>query len=355
LIEIWRWVTAAAIAVGSFAVLMLVRRFWLGFGRRRMQEGHQGFDAALVQVLAATQPLLLAVIALGTGSVSLGLPAGTAHVIAAFVVAAALLQAAVWGSALITFGLGAYVRRELTQDATAATTLSALGLLGKVILWAAILLMVLANLGVNINALVAGLGISSIAVALALQSILGDMFASISIALDKPFVIGDFITVDTFSGSVEYVGLKSTRIRSITGEIIVVANSDLLRSRIRNYRHLRERRVVFAIGVTYETPAEKLAAIPAIVAEIVTAQADVRFDRCHFKDFGPSALDFEIVYFMTTADFRRYMDVQQAINLAIFRCFADEGIEFAYPTQTLYVKGPASPATPGLRPGADSD
>ncbi len=170
--------------------------------------------------------------------------------------------------------------------------------MGKVVLWALVLLLALDNLGVDVTALVAGLGIGGIAVALALQNVLGDLFASLSIALDKPFVIGDFIVVDTLSGNIEHVGLKTTRIRSLSGEQIVISNTDLLHTRIRNFKRMQERRILFSIGVEYQTPAEKLEKIPGWLQDIVSSVPLARFDRAHFKSFGDFALLFEIVYYV---------------------------------------------------------
>jgi small-conductance mechanosensitive channel len=200
-------------------------------------------------------------------------------------------------------------------------------------------LLALDNMGVNITGLVAGLGIGGIAVALALQNILGDLFASLSIILDKPFVIGDFIVVDQLMGTVEHVGLKTTRIRSLSGEQVIFSNAGLLQSRIRNFKRMAERRVVFTVGVTYQTPYEKLARISALLREAVELQQGVRFDRAHFKEYGDFALVYEIVYFVTSPDYNKYMDIQQAINFEIYRRFQQEGLEFAYPTQTLFVQG----------------
>ena len=170
-----------------------------------------------------------------------------------------------------------------------------LGFVGRIVLWSVVLLMILDNLGVNITALVASLGIGGIAVALAVQNILGDIFASLSIALDRPFAIGDFIVVGDVLGTVEYIGLKTTRIRSLSGEQIVFSNADLLKSRIRNYKRMTERRVVFGFGVVYQTPHDKLERIPAMVREVIEAQPKTRFDRAHFKEYGDSALAFEAV------------------------------------------------------------
>ncbi|HLF22448.1 MAG TPA: mechanosensitive ion channel family protein, partial [Burkholderiales bacterium] len=170
----------------------------------------------------------------------------------------------------------------------------------------------------------------------AVQNILGDIFASLSIALDKPFVIGDFIVVDDALGTVEYIGLKTTRVRSLSGEQIVFSNADLLKRRIRNYKRMAERRVEFRFGVVYGLPSEQLARIPVMVREIVEQQPKTRFDRVHFKEYGDSALVFEVVYSVLDADYNVHMDIRQAINLALYRCFREHGIEFAFPTRTLH-------------------
>ena len=175
------------------------------------------------------------------------------------------------------------------------------------------------------------------AVALAVQNILGDLFASLSIVLDKPFVLGDFLIVDEHLGTVEYIGLKSTRLRSLWGEQIVFSNADLLKSRLRNFGRMFERRIVFPVGVTYQTPRDKLEAIPGIIREAIQAQEKTRFDRSHFKEFGDFSINFESVYYVLVPDYNLYMDIQQAINLQIHKRFEEEGIEFAYPTQTLFV------------------
>jgi small-conductance mechanosensitive channel len=209
--------------------------------------------------------------------------------------------------------------------------------LGRLATWVVVLLLGLDNLGIDVTALVAGLGVTGIAVALAVQNILGDLFASLSIVLDKPFVIGDFLAVGDMMGSVEYVGLKTTRLRSLSGEQLVFSNSDLLGSRIRNFGRMAERRALFTIGVTYQTPREKLERIPQMIREAVEAQPQTRFDRSHFARYGDSAITFETVYYVTVPEYPVYMDIQQAINLRIHEAFEREGIEFAYPTQTVFL------------------
>jgi small-conductance mechanosensitive channel len=218
-----------------------------------------------------------------------------------------------------------------------------LGFAAKVVLWSVILLLALDNLGVDVTALVAGLGIGGVAVALALQNVLGDLLASLSIVFDKPFVIGDTITVDDLTGTVESIGLKTTRLRGASGEQLVLANGELLKSRIRNWQRMTERRVVLAFGVPHSTPAAAVERIPAMVRDLIEQQDLLRFDRAHFKGFGAAALDFEAVYWVLSPDHGAFMDRQQAVNLGLLRAF------FAVPAQTLVLergKGAPSAALP---------
>jgi small-conductance mechanosensitive channel len=213
-----------------------------------------------------------------------------------------------------------------------------------------ILLLVLDNLGVDVTALVAGLGIGGVAVALALQNVLGDLLASLAIVFDKPFVLGDTITVGDMTGTVESIGMKTTRLRSAGGEQLVLANGELLKSPIRNWTRLAERRVLLTFGVSYQTPAAAVERIPALIQEIVEAQDLTRFERAHFKGFGPSALDFVAVYWILTQDYKAFMDRQQAVNLGLLRAFEGEGIQIAQPAQTPGTTSPRpSPKGEGER------
>jgi small-conductance mechanosensitive channel len=213
---------------------------------------------------------------------------------------------------------------------------AALGFVARLVVWASVLLVALETLGVQVTAVVAGLGIGGIALALAAQNVLGDVFAWICILLDKPFLVGDFLVVGEFKGSVEKIGIRTTRLRSVTGEELIFSNNDLLGSRIRNYQRMNERRGELVVGVTYQTPPEKLREIPAMLREAAERQELARFDRAHFRSFGASSLDFEMIYWVKRPEYPVFMDVQQAINLEVFRRFETEGIEFAYPTQTIF-------------------
>lgn len=210
----------------------------------------------------------------------------------------------------------------------------------KVIVWAIGITFLLDNLGFKISTIVAGLGIGGIAVALAAQAILGDLFSYFVIFFDKPFEIGDFIIVGDFLGTVEHVGIKTTRATSLSGEQLVFSNTDLTNSRIRNYKRMQKRRVVFKLGVIYQTGAEQVKEIPGIIKDIIVNTSDTAFDRAHFFSYGNFSLDFEVVYYVLSNDYNKYMDIQQEINFAIREEFDKRGIEFAYPTQTLFIEKP---------------
>lgn len=206
-------------------------------------------------------------------------------------------------------------------------------------IWGLGIVFMLSNLGFNISALVAGLGIGGIAVALAAQSLLGDIFSYVSILADKPFEIGDLLNVDGIAGRVTYIGIKTTRLTSVTGEQLVFSNSDLTKSRIRNYQKVDERRAEILIGVVYETPVEKLEMIPQIIKNIIDNVDEVRFERSHFQSYGDFSLNFQTIYWCVGNDYNEFMNKQQFILLEIFKAFKNNNIEFAYPTQKLYFEG----------------
>lgn len=217
------------------------------------------------------------------------------------------------------------------------STAQALKLVIKIILWIVGGLLILSNLDFNVSSLVASLGIGGIAVALAAQNILEDLFSSFSIYFDKPFEVGDFIVVGTDKGTVEKIGLKTTRIHTLLGEELVISNKELTNARIQNFKKMKKRRVNFILGVTYDTPKFKLEKIPKILKEIISSQKLAEFDRAHFSQFADSSLNFEIVYYVDTNDYTVHMDILESINLAIKDRFEKEKIEFAYPTRTIFV------------------
>ncbi|MGH7491427.1 MAG: mechanosensitive ion channel family protein [bacterium] len=330
------WLAAALAGLAALVIFLIARVIIKRRMRALAETTITQIDDFIVELLQRTRPFFLLTLALYAGTRPLTLPERVESFIQQLAIILSLLQVGIWSNHSITFWMRRYVRERVTQDAASVTSITTLGFIGRIVLWAVVLMVALDNIGLNITALVAGLGIGGIAVALAAQNILGDLFASLSIVMDKPFVLGDTVVVGDFTGTVEHIGLKTTRLRSVSGEQLIFTNGDLLQSRIRNFTRMSERRALFTVGVVYQTPEAKLARIPHLIKEIVTAQPGTRFDRAHFKSFGDFSLNFETVYFVQSADFTVYMDTQQAVNLALFRRFAEEGIEFAYPTQMVY-------------------
>ena len=331
------WALGMLLFVVSWAALVIVRRV-LSKNLRTLTE-HRHFVALdlVSHVVDATKGLFLFLIAVFIGSRIWELPEDWDTALNRITVIAFIIQAGIWFTTAAVVSIQAKREEELADNRSAVAAMDVLSFVIRLAIWAFVLLLILSNLGIDITALVAGLGVGGIAVALAAQNILGDLFASLSIVLDKPFVVGDFLSVGEHLGNVEKVGIKTTRLRSLSGEELVFSNNDLLGSRIRNYGRMFQRRVVMTIGVTYQTSVEHLKKIPGMIKEIVEAEENVRFDRSHFKNYGDFSLVFETVYYVTSSDYYRYMDAQQSINLQIFEQFGKEGIEFAYPTQTVFV------------------
>ena len=335
------WLAFFGVGIGLLGTARIMRSFLAK--RFKRQDRHRGdnlFELAASLIERLSLPLM-AILSIFVGSRFLDLSAKTEQWLSAIAVIAVIIQAARWGNALVEFWLNRYLLKQASAEGEGMTktSLRAVGFVCRLVIIAVAVLLALDNIpGVEITALVASLGIGGIAVAIAVQNVLADLFASLSIVLDKPFAIDDFIIVDNHMGSVEYIGLKTTRLRSLSGEQLIFSNSDLLKSRIRNYKRMAERRVAFSIGVVYQTTHDKLGKIPDIIRQIIELQESVRFDRAHFQGFGESALNFEIVYYVLSPDYGVYMDIQQAINLAIYERFEQQKIAFAYPTRTLQVQ-----------------
>lgn len=335
------WLLALAVAVASWGAITLLLRLLTRSLRRYAELSPNQIDDLAVRVATATKRVFTLMFAVYFGSRVLSLdPATTAFINKAAIVAL-FAQTAFWSVALLE-GLVDIQRSAGVKDASKLPSLTALSFLGRLALIALFTLLALDNLGVEITTLLAGLGITSIAVALALQTVLGDLFASLSIVLDKPFEIGDSITVGEFQGTVENIGLRTTRLRSVSGEQLVLGNHDLLASRIRNFKRMQDRRAVFTFSIENGTPVELVERIPGLVREAIEAQPHTRFDRSHFKSLGGESLLFETVYFMRKPDFGLYMDTQQAVNLQLYRRFAELGIRLAFPSQRLLVESQAA-------------
>ena len=332
------WLIALSILIVVFIILKLIQAVAVRKLSRLAVSTSNQIDDLLVGLLKRTKGFILIIAAAYLASLTITLKPSVGQLWQKVVILALILQAGFWASSAIAFAIGNIIKKRSEEDFSSKTTITFLGFVARFVLWIVILLLILDNLGVNITGLVAGLGIGGVAVALAVQNILGDLLASLSIVLDKPFVIGDFITVDSLSGTIEHIGLKTTRVRSLSGEQLIFSNNDLLKSRIRNYRRMSERRIIFNFGVVYQTPLEKLKTIKMIVRDIIDKTETARFDRVHFKEYGDSSLNFEAAYFVQSSDYSTYMDVQESINLEIFRRFRDEGIQFAYPTRTVFIQ-----------------
>jgi len=352
-----QWLLAAGIALAFLVLFFIIKPILRSHLARLAKRTETDWDDAVVELLANTKALALLVFAVFFGSLALTVTDKVRTIIVSVTLIALILQGGLWASQLLQYWIRRAMERRRKEDPGSVAALNVSSWVGRLIVWSVVLLLILENVGVDITALVAGLGVGGIAVALAVQNILGDLFASLSIVLDKPFAVGDFVILGEYMGTVENVGLKTTRVRSLTGEQLVMSNADLLGSRIRNYGRMNERRILFTLGVTYQTPRDKLRKIPEIIKKAIESRDETRFDRSHFKGYGNFSLDFESVYYVLAPDYNLYMDIQQEVNFAIHERFEEEGIEFAYPTQTLFVEradeGQESLGTDGDSTGDD--
>ena len=294
-------------------------------------------DDLFCEVLADLRKFFLLGLAILPASRLLNLSTDVKEGIRVGFVILAILQCGFLVNRLVMYLLEKQMNQETGKEQSAS--LKTIGRFIRGLIWAIVIVMALDSVpGIEVSTLVTTLGITGIAVAFAIQNVLSDLFSALSITFDQPFIVGDVIVVDDLAGTVERIGLKSTRVRSLSGELLVFSNTDLLGSRIHNFQQMDRRRVVLKFGVTYQTPRAKLQAIPKMVENVIAGREKVNFDRAHFTGFGDSTLDFEVVYWLESSDYGFYMDSQQAIDLGIYERFEKEGIEFAYPTQTIFVE-----------------
>lgn len=330
------------IAMVTFVVicygLVLFKNVVVARLRRLAEKSATTFDDFLVGLVDQIGMPVYATVALYLATRSLTLNASLHKVILILLAAAVTYRGVRMLQMAISYGLEKIYLKGRETDPGSAATVRTMSAIANWSVVAGGVVFLLDNMGVNVSAVVAGLGIGGIAIALAAQSVLGDLFASFSIFLDKPFQPGDFIVVGDMMGTVEQIGIKTTRVRSLSGEQLVFSNADLTNSRIRNFKRMSERRVLFGFGIVYQTPPEKLKRIPGMVKEIIGGMDDVRLDRAHFKGFGESSLDFEVVYYVKSPDYNNYMDCHQRIHLALMERFLTEGVDFAYPTRTLLIE-----------------
>jgi small-conductance mechanosensitive channel len=348
---VMNWGLAVVTFLVTLTVLPIVKGFIAARRRSWTPNDRLQFHSAieLTTLLAArTSRVFLFAVALYFASRHLTFPWRVERAITIIVVCVFWLQVGLWAMASVRFAIDLRRTRSSGLDALLTGSMDIILFCAGLVIWAMVMLLALDNLGVQIKPLLAGLGIGGIAIALAVQTLLGDLLASMSIALDKPFGVGDSLTIGDYQGTVEHIGVKSTKLRSISGEQIIIANADIVKARVRNFGRMGERRAVFQFGVSYDTPTDVLAAIPGEVRRIVEAQADTRFDRCHLLTYGDTALQFELVYFMTKSDFGLYADTQQAINLALLDRLRAMKVQLAAPTRALvYVELPVGPAGAG--------
>jgi len=328
------WLLAGAVAVAVWSGLWILRQFITSHYKKYAAAQHRLPIRLIAHLIGNTKQFLFAAIALYASAASLTLPDGFRHSLCNIVLILILLQVGLWAGRALRFYLE-MKQLERGADQLFSGSLDIINFVARMLIWSLLILVALDNFGVNITALLAGLGVGGVAVALALQNVLGDLFASLSIALDKPFVVGDSLALDAFVGKVEHIGIKTTRLRSETGEQIILSNADILKSRVRNFGRAQEQRALATIRVTYETPSDKLQKIPALLESIVREQANARFERCHLKTLGDSALHFELSYFVLQPNLNPLLDLQQMVNLRIIDEFRRMGVEFDYPTQRV--------------------
>lgn len=342
-VDIAIYVMALLIFLGLLLFFQIVQRIIIRRILHRLSDSTStDLDNVLISAVEGIRPWVYNVVAAYVALQVFTLPTIADYGITGIVFFAIVWQAIEVITKVIDFSARQFVEKDEdgddVVDPNTAMASHLITLSARIVLWSLGLLFVLSNMGIEITSLIAGLGVGGVAVAFALQGILSDLFASFSIYFDKPFRIGDFIVVGADAGVVENIGIKSTRLRTLQGEELVVSNNELTTARVQNFKKMSERRIVTEFGVLYETPHDKLQAIPGVVERIFEHLDGGRLDRIHFTTFGDSALIFELVYFVESADYTQYLDIQQAFNFELMTRFAELGITFAYPTQMIYTK-----------------
>src|SRR6202046_1543021 len=326
------WLIAGVVGVVVWASLWIVRDLVASRYKKNSTARNPTLFRLIGYLIGNTKQILFFAVALDVAQESLTLPDRVQRIVSNTVLILILIQIGLWAGRSVRFYLE---MKELERgaDQVFAGSLDIINFVARMLIWSLLVLVALDNLGVNITALLAGLGVGGVAVALALQNVLGDLFASLSIALDKPFATGDRLEIDAYAGKVEHIGIKTTRLRSDSGEQIILSNADILKSRVRNYGRAMEQRALATIRVNYDTPTDTLRAIPKLLEDIVREQSNARFDRCHLKTFGDSALHFELSYFAQRPSLNPLLDLQQTVNFRIIEEFRRTGVALDYPAQ----------------------
>ena len=331
--------TYLAIAGGLVAlyfVFLFVIPLFLHQMRKFAEKTHNDFDDILIRVLTKIKWPLFFILILYAATFLTGLPDVAEKVIKIFLMVFITYEAVKAANIFVQYGFDKYTSKGIDKEGV--MMMPVLVKVIKACVWGLGIVTVLSNLGYHVTTLITGLGIGGIAIALAVQNILSDLFSSFSIYFDKPFKIGDFIVVDKIMGNVKHIGIKTTRITSLDGEELVIPNSKLVNATIQNYKKMKDRRIEFHIGVVYETKPAKLKKVPGLIKQAFKGIRKVEFSRAHFEKFGDFSLDFEVIYVVKTNDYAEYMDIQQKINYNLVDLFAKEKIEFAYPTQKIFIE-----------------
>lgn len=339
------WLIGLGVLTGVVLLQLLIKKALVTQMEKWGAKRTPPVDGLIASVLRQTGFFSIIAVGLWFALFFIEPPLAVRSTILVLVKTALFVQIALWGTALINYTVNKKARAEIETSPAAVTSMNMIGLISKVVLWSVIVMLVLENVtGIEVNSLIASLGIAGVAVALAVQNVLGDLFASVSIAIDQPFVIGDFIIVDSLAGTVEHIGLKSTRMRSVTGEQLIFSNSDLLASRIRNFKRMARRRMLIYLNIPYGTSLEMVKLVPEVVEKAITNMPDVTFERAHLMALADYALRYEVVCFVETADYQIYMDRQQETIQRIYGRFGELGIEFALPMQAVTPKEGNEPA-----------
>ncbi len=330
------WLIAIGIAILVYIGLVILRHILNSKVRKWVDRTKGTTDNFLLDLVSGTKNWFLLMVSIAVSTLYLNIIPEWYQAIRILLVIGFTFQISNWAASTVSYFVSK--KMETEKNSSKVTIYNTVGIISRILIWVFAGLVILDSFpNVDISSLVAGLGIGGIAIGFAVQSILEDLFASVSITVDQPFVLGDFIVVGDVSGTVEKIGMKTTRIRSLTGEQIVIGNASITSDNIQNYQKLLERRVTITVGVTYETPIEKLRMIPSIIEKIAKDQEKARFDRVHLDEMADFSINFLLVYYALTADYNEHMDIKEAINFSILEKFAENGIDIAYPTQMLYI------------------
>lgn len=335
--SVFDYVIAVVVFIGLLIILKLIQLLMVRFFRGAAKKTKTEFDDTLINIFLKIKPPFYFIVGIYLGIKKLFLPNWLDRAILILFILIITYELIRIVGELVDYAIKKYSDKKGGDSKISNSLVGFIKLGIKAILWLFAISIILSNFGFNVTSLIAGLGIGGIAVALALQNILSDLFSSFSIYFDKPFSEGDFIVAGSEKGTVKKVGLKSTRIKSVDGEEIIIPNKDLTGARLQNFQKMKKRRDLFQVGVVYGTHPDKLERIPKIIEKIFADIGLADFERCHFKQYADSSLNFEIVYFVKSKEYPVYLDVKQQINLAIYKAFKEENIAFAYPTQTLFV------------------